>query len=195
MKIITNPPFKISRKKFAALLNQVDTYVVLHTFRFCNNELKRFELVDYKEWPEVTNSQIAIAASTMEINYIERPMFYKPDIKDCVFEGCEEYFIFYNTHFMDGQYSISVKQNKPNFAKKLIFKDVTDDMFVCKCSNKFRKVFCKVKRQVYPKSFIKVFEKHLDEIYMDTRMFGNIMLRQPLIRQEFVDEDNNESSL
>lgn len=193
MKIITNPPFKISRKKFAALLNQVDTYVVIHTFRFCNNELKRFELVDYKEWPEVTNIQVAIAASTMEINYIERPMFYKPDIKDCVFEGCEEYFIFYNTHFMDGQYSVSVKQNKPNLAKKLIFKDVTDDAFINKgYNNKFSKVGYIIKRCVYPRSFIKIFEKHLDEIYMDTRLWGNIMTRWPLIRQEFVDEKERE---
>ena len=191
MKIITNPPFRINHKKFAALLNKVDTYAVLHTFRFCNNELKRFELVDYKEWPEVTNSQIAIAASTMELNYIERPVFYKPDIKDGVFEGCEEYFIFYNTHFMDGEYSVSVKQNRPNFAKKLIFKDITDDAFINKGNNKFKKESDTIKRRVYPRSFIKIFEKHLDDIYIDTRLWGDIMTRCPLIRQEFVDESTD----
>lgn len=188
MKIITNPPFKINRKKFAALLNKVDSYVVLHTFRFCNNELKRFELVEYKEWPEVVNSQVSIAASTMEINHIERPVFYKPDIKDAVFEGCEDFVIFHNSHFMDGLYYKSVKQNRPNLVKKLVFKDVTDDAFTNKDHNKFTKVGDTIKRYVYPRSFIKIFEKHLDEIYIDTRLWGNIMIRCPLIRQEFVDE-------
>ena len=195
LKIIANPPFRINRKKFVALLNSVDDYVVLHTFRFCNNELGRFELVEYKEWPEVINSQIAIAASTMKCNRIERPIFYKPKMVDGVFDGCENYVIFNNTHFMDGEYDKTVKQNRPNFAKKLIFKDVTDDAFICKGTNQFRKIGDRLKRPVYPKSFINVFKKHLDDIYMDTRMFGNIMLRCPLIRQEFVDENYNEPSL
>lgn len=188
MKIITNPPFKISRKKFAALLNQVDTYVVLHTFKFCNNELKRFELVDYKEWPEVTNIVISIAASTMKRNQIERPVFYNPEIKDGVFDGCEDFVIFHNTHFADGQYDKSVKQNRPGLAKKIRFEDVTEDAFICQGCNPFRRLGDKLKRPVYPKSFIKIFEKHLDEIYMDTKLFGSIMFKYPLIRQDFVDE-------
>lgn len=188
MKIIANQPFRINKKKFVALLNKADDYVVLHTFRFCNNELGRFELIEYKEWPEVTNSQIAIASSTMKSNHIEKPLFYKPDIKDDIFEGCENYVIFYNTHFMDGEYDVSVKQNRPTLAKKLIFNDVTKDMFVCKCNTTYKKAGCKLKRPVYPRSFINIFNKHLEQIYTDTRMFGNIMTRQPLIRQEFVDE-------
>lgn len=195
MKIITNPPFRINRKKFTALLSQADDYVVLHTFRFCNNELGRFELIEYKEWPEVTNALISIAASTMKNNRIERPAFYKPELKDDIFDGCKDYVIFHNTHFMDGQYNKAVGQNRPNFAKKLIFEDITPDVFINKGSNKFKKKGVRIKRLVYPRSFINVFEKHLDEIYIDTRMFGNIMLRQPLIRQEFVDEDNNECAL
>lgn len=194
LKIISNPPFRINKKKFVALLNQADDYVVLHTFSFCNSELGRFELVEYKEWPEVTNIQIAIAASTMKSNRIERPVFYKPEMKDEVFEGCEDYVIFCNTHFIDGEYHKSVKQNRPEFAKKLIFRDVTEDMFICKGNNKFRRTGDKLKRPVYPRSFINIFKKHLDEIYTDTRLYGNIMLRYPLIRQEFVDENNNEPS-
>lgn len=189
MKIVSNPPFLINRKKFKALLLSADDYVVLHTFKFCNNELGRFELIEYKEWPEVTNIVIAIAASTMKRNQIERPVFYKPEIKDGVFEGCEDYIIFHNTHFADGQYDKEVKQNRPRLAKKLIFKDVTPDVFICQGANKFTRVGDKLKRPVYTRSFIKIFEKHLEEIYMDTRLFGNIMFKYPLIRQEFVNEE------
>ncbi len=188
LKIVSNPPFRINKNKFVALLNQADDYVVLHTFRFCNNELGRFELVEYKEWPEITNAQIAIAASTMKSNRIEMPVFYKPKMVDSVFDGCENYVIFNNTHFMDGEYDKSVKQNKPNFARKLRFEDITPDMFICKGCSPFRKKGDRIKRPVYPRSFINIFKKHLDDIYMDTRLYGNIMLRYPLIRQEFVDE-------
>lgn len=188
LKIISNPPFRINKRKFVALLNSADDYVVLHTFKFCNNELGRFELVEYKEWPEVTGAQVAIAASTMENNSIEKPEFYQPEIKDDIFEGCENYIIFNNTHFMDGEYNVNVKQNRPKFAKKLIFSDVTKDAFVCKHNTTYKKAGYKIKRPVYPRSFINIFNKHIEQIYADTRMFGNIMLRLPLIRQEFVDD-------
>lgn len=191
MLIISNPPFRINRKKFVALLNRADDYVVLHTFRFCNNELGRFELIKYKEWPEVTNAQMSIASSTMKRNHIEKPVFYKPEVKDDVFDGCEYYVIFYNTHFMDGEYSVGVKQNRPKFAKKLIFRDITKDVFICKCNTTYKRAGDKLERPVYPRSFIKIFEKHLEQIYADTRMFGNTITREPLIRQEFVDEDNS----
>lgn len=189
MKIVSNPPFRINRKSFKKLLLSADDYVVLHTFKFCNNELGRFELVEYKEWPEVTNIVIAIAASTMKRNFIERPVFYKPLIKDDVFDGCEDYVAFCNTHFAGGQYHKTVKQNRPTFAKKLIFKDITEDLFINKGANQFSRKGDRIKRVVYPRSFIKIFEKHLDVIYMDTKLFGNIMTKQPLIRQEFVDEE------
>lgn len=190
LKIIANPPFRINRKKFVELLKSADDYVVLHTFKFCNNELGRFELVEYKEWPEVTGVQTAIAASTMENNSIEKPEFYQPEIKDDIFEGCENYIIFNNTHFMDGEYDRNVKQNRPKFAKKLIFSDVTKDAFVCKCNTTYKKAGYKIKRPIYPRSFIKIFEEHIDEIYMDTRMFGNIRLRYPLIRKKLIDDTN-----
>lgn len=189
MKIVSNPPFRINRKKFKALLLSADDYVVLHTFKFCNNELRRYELVEYKEWPEVTNIVLAIASSTMKQNYIVKPTFYKPEIKNEVFKHCEEYVVFINTHFADGQYDTAVKQNRSRFAKKLIFKDITPETFICKRANKYIKVGDRLKRPVYPRSFIEIFEKHLDEIYMDTKLFGNIMLKYPLIRQEFVDEE------
>lgn len=192
LKVIANPPFRINRKKFTALLKSADEYVVIHTFKFCNNELRRFELVEYREWPEVTNVVLAIASSTMTQNYIVKPIFYKPNVKDEVFDGCEDYFIFTNTHFADGQYDTVVKQNRPHYAKKLVLKDITEDMFICKCTNKNMKVGDRLRRPVYPRSFIKIFKKHLDEIYMDTRLFGNIMLKYPLIRQEFVDELEND---
>lgn len=188
MKIVSNPPFRINRKSFKKLLLSADEYVVLHTFRFCNNELGRFELVEYKEWPEVTNIVIAIAASTMKRNQIERPIFYQNETKDRMFDGCEDYVAFTNTHFADGQYDKTVKQNRPPFAMKLIFKDITEDLFISKSANKFIRKCDRLKRVIYPRSFIKIFEKHLEEIYMDTKLFGNIMLKQPLIRQEFVDE-------
>lgn len=189
MKIVSNPPFRLNRKKFKALLLSADDYVVLHTFRFCNNELGRFELIEYKEWPEVTNIVIAIAASTMKRNFKERPKFYQPEIRDDVFEGCEDYVAFCNSHFADGQYVKSVKQNRPTFAKKLIFKDITEDLFINKGANKFTRKGDRIKRVVYPRSFIKMFEKYLDEIYMDTKLFGNIMIKYPMIRQEFVDKE------
>lgn len=193
MRIIANPPFRINRKKFKDLLLSADDYVVLHTFKFCNNELGRFELVEYQEWPEVTNTVIAIAASTMKRNHIERPIFYKPLIKDGVFEGCENFVIFHNTHFADGQYDKSVNCNRPNLAKRLIFKDVEKDIFICKRKNAFIEIGERMKRPVYPRSFIKIFEKYLDEIYMDTKLFGCIMLKYPMIRQEFVDECTRKS--
>ena len=196
LKIIANPPFNILNRpqKFRDMLLNVDEYVVLATFLFCNNAMNKFELVEYKEWPEVTSRPLAIAATSMRDNYIEKPLFYKPMKIDRNFEGSENFIFFHNTHFIDGIYDRCVKQNRPNRAKLPIWEEINDDTFICKSANNMKRTGDRLTRNIYPRYFKDIVEQHLDEIYQDSRLFTNALTREILIRQEFVD-DYNESTL
>jgi len=183
MKIITNPPFRINRKKFTALLSQADDYVVLHTFRFCNNELGRFELVMPEEWPEVWYS-MAISAKHMHHNKEPMPHFF---IKKLTLEDKEDFYKYYhlsNTHYTD----VFRKAYKC-----LTLDKVTEQSFIAKVgNNKIKKGETKNFIWVVPK---KDYSKYEEQIFIDTYKWCNPMMRQPLIRQEFIDEDNNERAL
>lgn len=80
MKIITNPPYsplvryKMDWKK---LLTRTGEWVVLATWRFCNNMLEQQELVDSFEWADHSvNAITAISSSYLPKNKEERPIFY-----------------------------------------------------------------------------------------------------------------------
>ena len=195
MICIANPPFNILNqpKRFRDILLKFDEYVVLATFLFCNNAMNKFELVEYREWPEVTSRPLAIAATSMKCNHIEKPLFYKPMKIDHNFEGSENFLFFHNTHFIDGIYEKIVKQNLPNKAKLPIWEEINDDIFICKGGNKNKRVGERLTRKIYPRYFKDIVEQHLDEIYQDSRLFTCSMTRDILIRQEFVDDYNEPS--
>ena len=176
MKIIANPPFRINRKKFAALLKSADDYVVLHTFRFCNNELGRFELIMPEEWPEVWNS-MAISSKSITYNKEQMPDFF---LKKLTLEDkyvFDKYYHLSNTHYTDTFRSSY---------KHLILNEVTEQSFIAKVGNKkIKKGEIKNFIYVVPK---KDYSKYEEQIFIDTYKWCSPMMRSPLIRQEFVDE-------
>lgn len=179
LKIIANPPFVINKKMFVALLNKADDYVVLHTFRFCNNELGRFELIMPEEWPDVFCSK-AISTKHMHYNKETMPTFFfkKLTLKDK--DDFNKYYHLHNTHYTD-------LGNKKY--KQLILDEVTEQSFTakssCRCINKgdIKKYIL-----VVPK---KDYSKYEEQIFLDTYKWVTPFIRQALIRQEFIDEDHS----
>lgn len=176
LKIIANPPFKMNKKTFAALLNQADDYVVLHTFRFCNSQLGRFELVMPEEWPDVGVSK-AISAKHMHYNKETLPTFFYKKLTLNDKEDFDKYYHNSNTNYV--VYRCSKY-------KHLILDEVTEQSFIAKSS-------CRLVKKGQTKRFIYVvpkkdYSKYEEQIFIDTYKWGTFVMRHPLIRQEFIDE-------
>lgn len=185
MKIITNPPFLFcSRKKKAlkAMLDIADDYVILATWAFCNNTLRQQELIMPEEWTEVWQT-LGISVKHLQRNKEEKPKFYL----EKAYKYKEGFYTNMNTHYID----VNAKQYK-----NLRLEDFTEESLIRKAScfsggHYFKKG---TRRGVYivPK---KDYSKYKDKIFIDSLKWSSAMVRFPLIRQEFVDENNNESSL
>ena len=184
LKIIANPPFKINKKKFVALLNKADDYVVLHTFRFCNNELGRFELIMPEEWPDVACSK-AISTKYMHYNKETLPVFFLKKLTLNDKEDFDKYYYDSNTNYTNYKCA--------NRYKRLTLDEVTEQSFIAKSS-------CRLIKKGETKNFIwvvpkKDYSKYEEQIFIDSYKWGDPIKRQPLIRQEFVDENSNEPSI
>ena len=86
--------------------------------------------------------------------------------------------------------------SRPSSYKNLRLDDLSNDSFIRKtCTKSNGHYFAKgEKRDVYvvPK---KDYSKYEEQIFIDTLKWGTSMLRIPHIRQEFVDENYNESTI
>lgn len=176
LKIIANPPFKMNKKTFVALLNKADDYVLLHTFRFCNNQLGRFELVMPEEWPDVLCPK-AISTKHMSYNKETEPIFFIKKLTLNDKEDFDKYYHSNNTHYID---------YKRSAYKHLTFDEITEQSFIYKSS-------CRFVKKGETKNFIYVvpkkdYAKYEDQIFIDSYKWGTPVMRCQLIRQEFVDE-------
>lgn len=162
---------------FIALLNKADDYVVLHTFRFCNNELGRYELIMPEEWVDVV-FPMAISAKHMPYNKEPVPQFFLKKLTLDDKDSFHKYYHLNNTNYTDCRCV--------NKYKHLILDEVTEQSFIVKSSCRFVKKG-ETKRFIWvvPK---KDYSKYEEQIFIDSYKWGNLVIRHPLIRQEFVDE-------
>ena len=160
------------------VLKRANFYVVLHTFRFCNNRLRRWELIMPEEWKEITPStSLAISATNMAENYEENPDFFLKKINRN--EPNKELYLHNgNTHFVDVQRRAAYK--------KLLLTKITDASFISRSSNYHIKKGAE-KRYIYVVPN-KDYSKYLETIFIDSYKWRTFMLRQPLIRKEFCEE-------
>ena len=59
MKIIMNPPFHLCNTKKNALkdiCDKADDYVILATWKFCNNTLGQQEIIMPEEWKDISQA-------------------------------------------------------------------------------------------------------------------------------------------
>ena len=186
MKIITNPPFLLCRTNKKALKDmyeKADDYVILATWKFCNNTLGQQELIMPEEWKEIYQT-MGISVKHLPRNREEKPEFY--------FEKTSEYkdgfYVNMNRHYIDVE--------RTQEYKKLKLVDFSNDSFIRKASTKIGGHYLPKgeKREVYivPK---KDYSKYEEQIFIDTLKWSIAMLRIPHIRQEFVDEDCDKSAL
>lgn len=156
--------------------------IVLATFNFCNR-LGNYELVDPFDWPEIcVSTALAFYSSYEKNNSIERPDFYEKYI----FEYENDWVTPYNSHY--------TKCTSSNYNDPML-RDLTPDLMFSSRNGPYRKKGDPIKRKVFPKSVYKVFEKHKDEIYLDTLLWGSPYNRYVKIRKEFFNDDNHESTV
>lgn len=182
MKIITNPPFFLCRLKKKALKDiyeKADDYVILATWKFCNNTLGQQELIMPEEWKEISQT-MGISVKHLPRNREERPNFYF----EKTYEYKDGFYVNMNVNFTSIERISSYKH--------LRLVDLSNDSFIRKSSGKnFEKG---EKRSVYivPK---KDYSKYEEQIFIDTLKWHTSMFRIPHIRQEFVYENYNESTI
>lgn len=177
MLIITNPPFRLYRQNMVDVIKRADFYVVLHTFRFCNNRLRRWELIMPEEWKEITSSTpLAISAPNMVGNYEECPDFYLKQINRNE-QNKELYLHNCNTHFTD--------IGRQEAYKKLLLNKITDASFITRAANQHTKKGVERSLYVVPN---KDYSKYLETIFIDSYKWKTFVFRSPLIRKEFCEE-------
>ena len=186
LKIITNPPFLLCGRKKKALkdlFDIADDYVVLATWLFCNNILEQQELIMPEEWRDIYQT-IGISVKHLPRNKEVKPKFYL----EITSEYKEGFYVNTNNHYTD--------VNRQNCYKNLKLDDFTEDSLIRKVSTSaFGHYYAKGARKsvyVVPK---KDYSKYEEQIFIDTLRWQTLMMRYPLIRKEFVDEDHNEPSL
>lgn len=170
MLIISNPPFHlcgIKKKAMKAIFDRADDYVVLATWRFCNNTLEQQELVMPEEWIDIYQT-MGISVKHLPRNKEKMPNFYLEKTS----EYKEGFYVNKNTHYIDVNDTLRYKQLK--------FDDFTEDSLIRKAVNTTKGT----KRNVWivPK---KDYSKYAEQIFIDTLKWANTMMRFPLIRKEF----------
>lgn len=190
MKIITNPPFRLfsSKKKLSSqmIFNHCNEYVMLATFKYCNNVLGNVEYIEPEEWREIYNSLgIAWSGNT----HVE----YKPE-----FIKCE---VFTSPPKEPGYVAVKCRPNcwcalkcRRHFYKNLdyILLDAynTSTYIVSKqdekCSKKVKQKAGETKSIVCYKIDEQLLRKHWNDIWLDTHKWGDAMKKECiLIRNEF----------
>lgn len=190
MKIITNPPFKAFslKKKLSSqmIFSHCDEYVVLATFKYCNNVLGNVEYVEPEEWKEIYNC-LGIAWSS-NTHKEEKPEFIKCEVL---------------TSPPKEQGYVAVKRRpdcwccRRSFYKNLdyILLDAynTFTYVVSKqderWSTKVKQIAGKTKSIVCYNIDEQHLRKHWNDIWLDTYKWSDSMKRECiLVRKEFVDE-------
>lgn len=191
LKIITNPPFKAFslKKKLSSkmIFNHCDEYVVLATFKYCNNVLGNVEYVEPEEWEEI---YISLGIAWSGNTYKE----VKPD-----FIKCE---VLTSPPKERGYVAVKRRPNCWYVLRRYAYKKLdyilldaysTSTYIVSKQDEKYS---TKVKQTAgKPKSIVcykideQLLRKHWNDIWLDTHKWSNAMKKECiLIRKEFVDE-------
>lgn len=190
MKIITNPPFRLfsSKKKlsYQMIISHCEYYVVLATFKYCNNVFGNVEYVEPEEWKEIYNS-LGIAWSS-NTNKEERPDFLEAEV-------------FTSPPKEPGYVAVKCRPNCW-YAARNIYKNLdyilldaynTSTYIVSKQDEKYSK---KVKQTSgETKSIVcykideQLLRKHWNDIWLDTHKWSDAMKKERiLIRKEFLNE-------
>ena len=200
MKIITNPPFRLfsNKKKLSSqmIFNHCNEYVVLATFKYCNNVLGNVEYIEPEEWPEIFNCLgIAYSGNT----YVEeKPEFIKCEVRTSPpKESC-----YVAVKCRPNCWSaLSCKKNGyKNLDDILLNAYDTSTYIVSKQDERFSTIVKQkageIKSIVCYKIDEQLLRKYWDKIWLDTHKWSCAMKKECiLIRKEFVDEDNNKSSI
>ena len=195
MKIITNPPFKtFSLKKNLSsqmIFSHCDEYVVLATFKYCNNVLGNVEYVEPEEWREIYNSLgIAWSGNT---NKEERPDFLEAEV-------------FTSPPKEQGYVAVKRRPNCWYAGRRRIYKNLdyilldaynTFTYIVSKQDEKYSKkvkqTSGETKSVVCYKIDEQLLRKHWNDIWLDTHKWSDAMKKECiLIRKEFLNEEERE---
>lgn len=148
--------------------------VILATFKFCNR-LGNYDIIDQKEWPEITRSTpLAIYDSHEKNNSIERPDFYEKWLDRCQ----DGYIAALNSKLFD--------DNSRDYLDPL-FVEPEPNLFIAKAANQHIKVGDTIKRKVFPENVAEVFNEHREQILLDSYLWRSNVRGQVLIRKEFFD--------
>ena len=191
MKIITNPPFRLfSRKEKLSskmIFDHCEYYVVLATFKYCNNVLGNVEYVEPEQWKEIYNSLgIAWSGNT---NKEERPDFLEAEV-------------FTSPPKEPGYVAVKRRPNCWNAVRRNIYKNLDYILLDAyntftyiiskqdeKYSTKVKMIAGEIKSIVCYKIDEQLLRKHWNDIWLDTHKWSDAMKKECiLIRKEFVDE-------
>lgn len=192
MKIITNPPFKtFSLKKSLSsqmIFNHCNEYVVLATFKYCNNVLGNVEYIEPEEWREIYNSLgIAWSGNT----YVEeKPKFLEAEVLTS--PPKEEGYVAVKRR-PNAWYALSSRNIYKNLDYILLDAYNPDTYIVSKSDERWsikkKQTSGQTKSIVCYKINEQLLRKHWNDIWLDTHKWSNAMKKECiLIRKEFVDE-------
>ena len=194
MKIITNPPFRLfsSKKKlsYQMIFDHCEYYVVLATFKYCNNVLGNVEYVEPEEWKEIYNSLGIVWSGNT--NKEERPDFLEAEV-------------FTSPPKELGYVAVKCRPNCW-FAVRNIYKNLdyllldaynTSTYTVSKqdekYSTKVKQIAGETKSVVCYKIDEQLLRKHWNNIWLDTHKWSDAMKKECiLIRKEFLNEEERE---
>lgn len=169
------------------IFNHCNEYVVLATFKYCNNVLGNVEYVEPEEWEEIYNS-LGIAWSGNTYKEV-KPEFIK----------CE---VLTSPPKERGYVAVKCRPNCWYALGRSKYKNIdyilldAYSTFTYIVSKQDEKYSSKVKQTAgKPKSIVcykideQLLRKHWNDIWLDTHKWSNAMKSECiLIRQEFVDE-------
>lgn len=190
-KIITNPPFRTFslKKKISSqmILSHCKDYVVLATFRYCNNILGNVEYIEPEEWEEICSSLgIAWSGNTYKE---ERPKFLEAEVltsppkeRGYVAVGCRP-----------NVWHVKRTSEYKNLDRILLDAYSPETYIVSESSAKYstkkKLTVGETKHIVCYKVSEQLLRKHWDQIFTDTNKWSSAMkIECILIRKEFVNE-------
>ena len=193
MKIITNPPFKTFslKKKLSSqmIFSHCDEYVVLATFRYCNNVLGNVEYIEPEEWKEIYNSLgIAWSGNT----YVEeKPEFIKCEVLTS--PPKEPGYVAVKCR-PNCWYALPCRRRIYKNLDYILLDAYNPETYVVsesdeRWSKKIKQTAGKTKSIICFKIDEQHLRKHWNDIWLDTHKWSDAMKKECiLIRQEFVDE-------
>ena len=169
------------------ILDHCEYYVVLATFKYCNNVLGNVEYVEPEQWKEIYNSLgIAWSGNT---NKEERPDFLEAEVftsppkepgyvavkcrPNCWFAGRRNSYKNLDYILLDAYNTFTYIVSKQDE----------------KYSTKVKKIAGEIKSTVCYKIDEQLLRKHWNDIWLDTHKWSDAIKKECiLIRKEFVDE-------